>query len=120
MRLALRSTAQEMTEGEGHVAASWKGRSKDLSRMHGNGHVRFSRGRGRGNVALLPDRGLRPAVIARKVSQCSKNERGAEAFGAFTSVIRTVLRRCPADPVAALVELFRTGVLPKPASATTR
>ena len=35
-------------------------------------------------------RALRPAVIARKVSQCSKNTRGAEAFAAFTSVIRTL------------------------------
>jgi hypothetical protein len=66
------------------------------------------------------ERGLRPAVIARKVSQCSKNERGAEAFGAFTSVIRTVLRRSPADPVAALVEVFRTGLLPEPPPAKTR
>lgn len=58
------------------------------------------------------ERALRGAVIARKVSQCSKNERGAEAFGAFTSVIRTLLRRCPDDPVGALVEVFRTGTLP--------
>ena len=62
------------------------------------------------------ERALRGAVIARKVSQCSKNERGAEAFAAFTSVIRTVLRRYPDDPVGALVEVFRTGTLP----ATTR
>lgn len=57
------------------------------------------------------ERALRPAVIARKVSQCSKNERGAEAFGAFTSVVRTVLRRCT-DPISALVEVFRTGRVP--------
>jgi transposase len=35
------------------------------------------------------ERDLRPAVIARKVSQCSKNERGARAFEAFTSVLQT-------------------------------
>jgi len=35
------------------------------------------------------ERALRPAVIARKVSHCSKNQRGAEAFAAFTSVART-------------------------------
>src|SRR5205807_5269427 len=29
------------------------------------------------------ERALRPAVIARKVSQCSKNQRGADAFAAF-------------------------------------
>jgi transposase len=38
------------------------------------------------------ERALRPAVIARKVSQCSKNNRGASAFAVFTSVIRTLLK----------------------------
>jgi hypothetical protein len=38
------------------------------------------------------ERALRPAVIARKVSQCSKNQRGADAFAAFTSVTRTAAR----------------------------
>lgn len=41
------------------------------------------------------ERILRPAVIARKVSQCSKNEAGAEATSAFLSVIQT-LRKCAA------------------------
>lgn len=36
------------------------------------------------------ERALRPAVIARKVSHCSKNERGAAAFSAFKSVIVTL------------------------------
>ena len=35
------------------------------------------------------ERLLRPAVIARKVSQCSKNEAGAHATSAFLSVIHT-------------------------------
>jgi transposase len=35
------------------------------------------------------ERDLRPAVIARKVSHCSKNQRGARAFEAFTSVLQT-------------------------------
>ena len=35
------------------------------------------------------ERLLRPAVIARKVSQCSKNEAGAYATSAFLSVIQT-------------------------------
>ena len=38
------------------------------------------------------ERALRGAVIARKVSHCSKNEEGADAFSAFTSVIRTLER----------------------------
>lgn len=36
------------------------------------------------------ERALRPAVIARKVSHCSKNDRGAAAFSAFKSVIGTL------------------------------
>ena len=36
------------------------------------------------------ERDLRPAVIARKVSHCSKNDRGARAFEAFTSVLHTI------------------------------
>jgi transposase len=39
------------------------------------------------------ERALRPAVIARKVSQCSKNEAGAHAFAAFKSVVQTVAKR---------------------------
>lgn len=35
------------------------------------------------------ERMLRPAVIARKVSQCSKNQRGAHAFSAFLSIAQT-------------------------------
>ena len=38
------------------------------------------------------ERALRPAVIARKVSHCSKTVEGADAFSAFTSVIRTLER----------------------------
>jgi hypothetical protein len=40
----------------------------------------------------LAERALRPAVIARKVSHCSKNERGASTFAAFKSVIGTLKR----------------------------
>ena len=39
------------------------------------------------------ERALRGAVIARKVSHCSKTDEGAEAFSAFTSVIRTLARK---------------------------
>jgi transposase len=40
------------------------------------------------------ERALRPAVIARKVSPCSKNERGARAVEAFVSVLETVRKTC--------------------------
>jgi len=38
------------------------------------------------------ERKLRPAVIARKVSQCTKTGRGTRAFEAWTSVVRTLSR----------------------------
>jgi transposase len=39
------------------------------------------------------ERALRPAVIARKVSQCSKAPAGAEAFAAFATVLRTAIQQ---------------------------
>jgi transposase len=38
------------------------------------------------------ERALRPAVIARKVSHCTKNARGTAAFEAWTSVLATLSR----------------------------
>ena len=38
------------------------------------------------------ERALRPAVIARKVSQCTKTTRGTRAFEAWTSIVRTLSR----------------------------
>ena len=43
------------------------------------------------------ERDLRPAVIARKLSHCSKNDRGARAFEAFTSVLHTIRKMNPSD-----------------------
>jgi transposase len=54
------------------------------------------------------ERDLRPAVIARKVSHCSRNERGARAFEAFTSVLLTIRKTNPAGIVAALIKLITT------------
>ena len=54
------------------------------------------------------ERMLRPAVIARKVSQCSKTWAGAHAFAAFTSVIQTLLKKgAPYSVVEALATLVR-------------
>ncbi|WP_165252452.1 hypothetical protein [Paludisphaera soli] len=39
-----------------------------------------------------PERALRPAVIARKVSQCTKTPAGTRAFEAWTSVVQTLSR----------------------------
>ena len=52
------------------------------------------------------ERALRPAVIARKVSQCSKNEAGAYAFSAFKSVIQTLVKQGAGSLVEALCVLF--------------
>jgi transposase len=60
------------------------------------------------------ERALRGAVIARKVSQCNKNTAGAAAFGAFTSVVKTVLRRRPDTALETLVQVFVTGIIPEP------
>jgi hypothetical protein len=54
------------------------------------------------------ERMLRPAVIARKVSHCSKTWPGADAFAAFTSIIQTLLKKgTPSAVVEALADLFR-------------
>jgi hypothetical protein len=52
------------------------------------------------------ERALRPAVIARKVSQCSKNDAGAYAFSAFKSVIQTLVKRGTRSVLDALCILF--------------
>ena len=54
------------------------------------------------------ERALRPAVIARKVSQCSKNEAGAYAFSAFKSVVQTLVKGNPGSLVEALYSLFHS------------
>jgi transposase len=52
------------------------------------------------------ERDLRPAVIARKVSQCSKNQRGASAFEAFTSVLQTLRKTDPSSLAVSLTALI--------------
>lgn len=50
------------------------------------------------------ERALRPAVIARKISHCSKNQRGAHAFAAFVSLAQTLRK----GPMASLTEALLT------------
>lgn len=59
------------------------------------------------------ERALRPAVIARKVSQCSKNDAGAATFSAFASVSRTLLQR-GASLIDGLVAIRSGAPLPSP------
>ncbi len=60
------------------------------------------------------ERALRPAVIARKVSQCSKTTRGADAHAAFMTVLATIKRRT-LDAVGTLTRLLSGEPLPEPA-----
>lgn len=59
------------------------------------------------------ERALRPAVIARKVSHCSKNTQGAEAFTAFISVIRTLHKRGSNSPLEQFCQVLETGTIPQ-------
>jgi len=58
------------------------------------------------------ERALRPAVIARKVSQCSKTARGAQTFAAFTSVVRTLAKTGAESIVEGLLHVFRSARMP--------
>jgi transposase len=60
------------------------------------------------------ERALRPAVIARKVSQCSKNERGAGAYAAFVSVVRTLAKSGSDRMHEGLTHLFERARAPAP------
>lgn len=64
------------------------------------------------------ERALRPAVIARKVSQCSKNERGAAAYSAFKSVIGT-LKKNGGDVLEKLPHLIAPSLPQQLASVNT-
>ena len=55
------------------------------------------------------ERALRPAVIARKVSHCSENDAGADAFSCFVSVLQTLRKRGVASLVTGLTHLLRGG-----------
>ena len=53
------------------------------------------------------ERALRGAVIVRKLSHGSKNERGAEAFAGFSSVIQTAAKNKGGSIIGALQKLFQ-------------
>jgi hypothetical protein len=54
------------------------------------------------------ERALRPAVIVRKLSHGSKNERGAEAFAGFTSVLQTAAKQPDRSLIGTLQNLFQS------------
>jgi Transposase IS66 family len=53
------------------------------------------------------EQALRPAVIARQVSHCSRNDAGAHAFATFISVVRTLAKQGMDSMVENLYQLFR-------------
>jgi transposase len=74
--------------------------------------LRFLRVEGLEPTNNRAERALRPAVIARKVSHCSKNQRGAEAFAAFVSVIQTATQAGAQSTIGFLRNLFSTPASP--------
>ena len=70
--------------------------------------LRFLRVEGLEPTNNRAERALRPAVIARKISHCSKNQRGAAAFAAFVSVVQTAAQEGASSTVAYLRNLFST------------
>jgi transposase len=74
--------------------------------------LRFLRVEGLEPTNNRAERALRPAVIARKVSHCSKNQRGADAFAAFVSVIQTATQAGASSTIAYLRNLFSTPAPP--------
>jgi transposase len=68
----------------------------ELGRCHDAGSlVRFLDEPGIEPTNNRAERALRPAVIARKVAQCTKTPRGTRAFEVWTSVIETLSRTTP-------------------------
>jgi transposase len=63
------------------------------------------------------ERALRSAVIVRKLSHGSKNERGAEAFAGFTSVIQTATKTLGGSIITALQNLFQSNSHKTPSEA---
>ena len=75
--------------------------------QHDQGHVlRFLRAEAVEPTNNRAERDLRPAVISRKVSHCSRNTMGARMFEAFTSVLQTIRKTTPTGITAAFVKLI--------------
>ena len=58
------------------------------------------------------ERGLRPAIIARKVSQCSKNETGARIFETMKSITATLVLR-GVNVAAGLAAMMKGAPMPE-------
>lgn len=81
-----------------------------IGTQHDRGHLlRFLKTEGVEPTNNRAERILRPAVIARKVSQCSKNQRGADTFAAFVSLAQTARKKAQQTISQALLSLFSGG-----------
>ena len=58
------------------------------------------------------ERALRSAVIARKLSHCSKTDGGADTHAKLSSVIATLVKRGATSIVDAVTRVFSTGQIP--------
>lgn len=75
--------------------------------QHDRGHLlRFLSTPGVEPTNNRAERILRPAVIARKVSQCSKNQRGADAYAIFLSIVQTARKTLGTTVSRTLRDLF--------------
>jgi hypothetical protein len=84
-----------------------------IGRQHDRGHVlRFLDHPEIEPTNNRAERDLRGPVIARKVSQCSRTDAGAEAHAAWSSVVATLVRQGVSDPVRALMHCLATGEIP--------
>jgi transposase len=85
----------------------------ELGRHHDRGNlVRFLSEPDLPATNNAAERALRPAVIARKVSQCSKSWAAALARAAYLTLIATAQRRHVRSPVDALMYALQTGQPP--------
>jgi transposase len=83
-----------------------------IGRQHDRGHLlRFLEDPQVEPTNNRAERVLRPAVIARKVSQCSKNQAGAHAFAAFKSVVQTLAKQGGDSMVEGLYRIFQAARL---------
>lgn len=75
--------------------------------QHDLGHLlRFLQTAGVEPTNNRAERILRPAVIARKISHCSKNHRGAHAFAAFLSITQTIRKKAQETIAQGLLTVF--------------
>jgi len=83
-----------------------------IGAQHDRGHLlRYLEVEGVEPTNNRAERILRPAVIARKVSQCSKNRKGADAFAAFVSIAQTARKNAQQTVSQAFRLLFASPAL---------